>query len=308
MKSALAILAICASFTALAAPGAAPSTAVRAADTLRLDPTAANVKRVRAALHAARSENDKIDQIRLLATLYSRSNASGMNDAIVSELRALAASPSRRIARSATYPLAQAVGAEETIEILQRAKRAGLMESEEVAGELARALRFAPREQQLRFVQLIGAEQSRYGVDVMVAGFGSNLLDPMLPETRQAVGELLRRTRIEFPRAAGSFGYVDAIRYAGWLHASALTEQWITRQPYEITVMAHLDDPETDPRKLIAYLGTPEGKELMARVGRRGPLAGAVRRASGYADAYPHSLHVKKLVADIVGTWLKLPA
>ncbi|UOD29063.1 hypothetical protein INH39_27125 [Massilia violaceinigra] len=308
MKSALAILAICATFTAMAAPGAAPSATARTGDTLRLDPTAANVKRVRAALHAARSENDKIDQIRLLATLYSRSNASGMNDAIVSELRALAGSPSRRVARSATYPLAQAVGADETIEILLRAKRAGLMESEEVAGELARALRFAPREQQLRLVQLIGAEQSRYGVDVMVAGFGSKLLDPMLPETRQAVGDLLRRTRIDFPRNTDSFGYVDAIRYAGWLHASALTEQWVSRQPYEITVLAHLDDPELDPRKLIAYLGTPEGKELMVRVGKRGPFAGAVRRARDYAAAYPHSLHVQKIVCEIYGSWNSLPA
>lgn len=317
MKRALAMMAICASFNALAAPAAAPLASAHggagaAADTaagasVRLDPSAANVRRVLAALRAARSEDQKIEQIRLLGALLSRSNASAMNEAIVGELRTLAASPSRRIARSATYPLVHAVGADETIEILLRARRAGLMESEEIAGELARALRFAPREQQLRYVQLIGAEQSRYGVDVLVAGFGSNVLDPMLPETRQAIGELLRRTRIDFPRDANSFGYVDAIRYAGWLHASALTEQWISRQPYEITVMAHLDDPETDPRKLIAYLGTPEGKELMARVGKRGPLAGAVRRARAYADANPRSLHVKKIVLDICGNWNRLP-
>jgi hypothetical protein len=308
MKRALATLALCASFGALAAAAAAPASAVRAASALRLDPSAANVKRVRAALRAARSEDELIDQIRLLASLHSRGNASGMNEAIVAELRALAASPSRRIARSATYPLAHAVGAGETIEILLRARRSGLMESEEIAGELARALRFAPREQQLRYVQLIGAEQSRYGVDVMLIGFGAHLLDPMLPETRQAIGALLRRTRIDFPRASASFGDGDAIRYAGWLHASALTEQWTSRRPYADTVMAQLDDPDTDPRKLIAYLGTPEGRQLMATVGRRGPFASAVRRVRDYADAYPRSLHMKKIVAAICGSWHRLPA
>lgn len=308
MKRALAMLAICASCTTLAASAAAPSATARAGDTLRLDPTALKVQRVRAALHAARSEDQKIEQIRLLGSLHSRSNAAGMNDAIVGALRVLAASPSRRIARTAIYPLAQALDADESIAILLRAKRAGLMESEEVGGELARALRHAPRERQLRYVQLIGAEQSRYGVDVMVAGFGSDLLDPMLQETREAIGELLRRTRIDFPRAPDRFGQVDALRYAGWLHASALTEQWTSRRPYADTVLAHLDDPELDPRKLIAYLGTDQGKQLMASVGRRGPLAGAVRRAAGYAEAFPHSAQVNQLVAGIVGSWHKLPA
>lgn len=125
MKRALAVLAICASFTALGACAAPASTPVRAGDTLRLEPSAANVKRVRAALHAARSDQDRIEQIRLLASLHARGNPSGMNEAIVGELRTLSESPRRRIARSAIYPLAQAVAADETIEILLRAKRSG---------------------------------------------------------------------------------------------------------------------------------------------------------------------------------------
>lgn len=305
MKTALAILALCASFNAHAA---APSAALRAGTLARMDATAANVRQVRAALRAAVSEDEKIQHIHVLGGLHTPDNASGMNEAIESDLRQLSASPSRRIARSATFPLAQALGGEETIDILLRAKRTGLMAGEEIAGELARALRFAPRELQLRYVQLIAAEQTRYGVDVLVMSFGSDWLDPMLPATRQAVGELLHRTRIDFPRAIGRFGHGDAIRYAGWLHASALTEQWISRRPYADTVLAHLDDPETDPRKLVAYLSTPHGKELMARVGKRGPFAGAVRRASDYADSFPDSLHVKKLVDDIVDAWHKLPA
>jgi hypothetical protein len=309
MNSALAILAICASFTAAAAaPAAAPSAAVRAGASLRMEATAANVMQVRAALRAAVSEDEKIPHIHVLGGLYTTDNASGMNEVIERDLRELSASPSRRIARSATFPLAQMVGGEETLEILLRARSTGLMAGEEIAGELARALRLAPREQQLRYVQLIAAEQSRYGVDVLVMSFGSGLLDPMLPETRAAIGELLRHTRIDFPRPIGEFGYGDAIRYAGWLHATAVTEQWVSRRPYADTVLAHLDDPETDPRKLVAYLSTPEGKDLMARVGKRGPFAGAVRRAGDYADSFPGNLNVKKLVADIVGAWHKLPA
>ncbi|MDM5181153.1 hypothetical protein PO883_28635 [Massilia sp. DJPM01] len=308
MKSALAILAICASLSALAASAAVPSQAVRASALLRLEANAPNIERVRAAVRAAVSEDEQIHQIHLLGGLHTRSNASGMNDAIVGDLRALAASPSRRIARSATFPLAQAVGAEEAIEILMRARESGLMGGEEVAGELARALRFVPRDQQLRYVQLIAAEPSRYAVDVMVSSFDKRLLDPMLPETRHAIGELLRRTRVVFPQAIGSFGAGDAFRYAAWLHASALTAQSVSGRPYADSVLAQLDDPQLDPRKIIAYLGMPEGQALMSSVGRRAPFAGAVRRADAYAHALPGSLHVKKLVDDIVEAWLKLPA
>ncbi|MDQ1922016.1 hypothetical protein [Massilia pseudoviolaceinigra] len=306
MKSALAILAIGASLNALAA--AAPSQAARASALQRMEASAPNVERVRAAVRAAVSEDEQIHQIVLLGGLHTRTNASGMNDAIERDLRALAASPSRRIARSATFPLAQAVGAKEAIEILMRAKRSGLMDGEEVAGELARALRFVPRELQLRHVQLIAAEPSRYGVDVMVSAFDERLLAPMLPETRQAIGELLRGTRVDFPHAIGSFGAGDATRYAAWLHATALTEQWVSRRPYGDTVLAQLDDPQLDPRKIIAYLGMPEGQALMSGVGRRAPFTSAVRRAASYARSFPGNLHVKQLVDDIVDAWYKLPA
>lgn len=138
--------------------------------------------------------------------------------------------------------------------------------------------------------------------------FDERLLAPMLPETRQAIGELLRGTRVDFPRAIGSFGVGDANRYAAWLHASALTEQWVSSRPYAETVLAQLDDPQLDPRKIIAYLGMPEGRALMSGVGRRAPFTNAVRRAASYAHSFPGNLHVKELVDDIVDAWYELPA
>ncbi|MDQ1833333.1 hypothetical protein [Massilia scottii] len=246
MKYALTMLALGASLTALAA--AAPSQAVRASALLRMEASAPNVERMRAAVRAADSEDEQVQQITLLGGLHTRDNASGMNDAIERDLRTLAASPSRRIARSATFPLAQAVGAQEAIEILMRARQTGLMGGDEVAGELA------------------------------------------------------------FPRAIGSFGVGDASRYAAWLHATALTGQWVSRRPYAETVLAQLDDPALDPRKIIAFPGMPEGRALMSGVGRRAPFTSAVRRAASYAHSFPGNLHVKQLVDDIVDAWYELPA
>ncbi|CUI03034.1 hypothetical protein [Massilia antarctica] len=306
MKSALAILAICANLSAPKAT-AAPSQAMRAGALLRMEASAPNVERMRSAVRAAVSEDEQVQQITQLGGLHTRDNASGMNDAILADLRVFAASPSRRVARSATFPLAQSVGAEEAIDILMRAKETGLMGGEEIAGELARALRFVPRELQLRYVQLIAAEPTRYGVEVLVSGFDSRLLKPMLPETRRAIGELLRRTPVDFPRPIGAFSFGDAARYAAWLHASALTEQSVSRRPYADTVLAQLDDPQLDPRKIIAYLYESEGRALMSKVGRRAPFAGAVRRAATYADSFPGNLTVKKLVDDIVDAWYELP-
>lgn len=270
----------------------------------RLAKTADNVKTVRALLASTVTSEEKVGLARILGKLYTKENATGMNVAIANDLRGLTQSGQTDVARAATFTFSRLGYFPDSAEVLASAKNRGLIDDEAFFGELAHIAPSAPGNDQVNLLSKIRAGKSRYGADVLayqIQETGS--MKKFSSEAKVQLLYTLAENEPGFPvMAIGEYDLSDGIRYSTWLHAVATLERDTKHITYQDVVMARLGNEKIDPRKIMAFLSSTEGKRLIKDVGRRGPFESLHERITLYSKQLPQNQIMKEVVAEITAT------
>lgn len=266
----------------------------------RLSVSAENVNLLRKSLTSKVSEEERVLLLGMLGQMYSRDNASGMNAAIIKDVLAHTTSPSIPVARAATFAFSRMGSNEDVIAVLKQAKRNAVIDNDAFAGELGHAFRFLPKDRQREALTLLEASNSIYGNDVVVMNLKSRVLvDQVAQENLTDLETFLRRNEARFPMAISTYGIITALRYSDWLHTFALVSSKLGRGSYSDVVLGVLNDKRIDPRKIVAYLSSQEGKELMASSGNRAQFSPLLDKARQFAQMFPSNAIVTDIVRDL---------
>jgi hypothetical protein len=109
--------------------------------------------------------------------------------------------------------------------------------------------------------------------------------------------KLLSSREPNFPLALDSFGLVDAIKYAFWVHAVATLDSGLSGKEYAQIVLTRLSDPRTDPRKILAVFANPEGKRVINETAELKQLQLLLGRAQAYSNSLPQNVMLKDATA-----------
>jgi hypothetical protein len=267
--------------------------------------TPANIAATRNLLASKISDHEKISSIRILAGMYLPDDKLGTNSAIYRELKVQANSNQREIARAATFGFSRLGYFADSDETLQHALKNQNISDDEYYGELAHIVRFAPGNEQVRFLSKIAQSRNSYSIEILANLIHeANGLKKFTPQSKKVLWTILQNNEPTFPAALGEYGFVDAFRYENWLHANATLASALTATSYNDFILERLNSPKTDPRKVIAFLSTKEGKEFVAGVGDAKKFALANEHIQQYADSFPSNVFVKELV-ESAGASLK---
>lgn len=268
-----------------------------------LEKTAENVKSIRSVLSSKVTNDEKVVLARILGSLYTHDNKTGMNNAIAGDLRGLTYSGQKDVARTATLAFSRMGYFPDSNEVLLYAQKHSLINSDEYYGELAHIMPFAPAVDQIAIVSNIRNGKSRYAAEILAfLPRNPETMKKLYPETQKMLLSVLKDNEPEFTQAIGEFGFTDAIRYATWLHSVALLSSANSQAKYSEVVLAHLNNEKTDPRKIMAFLAENEGKRLINDMGQRAPFENALQRITLYSKQLPDNIHMKELVQDITST------
>jgi hypothetical protein len=265
-----------------------------------LSRTMANITTVRQVLASKTTDEEKVIALRILGGFIVPSDTSEVNAAILRDVRGQLHSGHREIARAATFALSRSGSASDIAEVLLQARKANILDKDEYLGELSHAMRFTPKQKQQEVISALAAEPSYYSIDILTMQMADrSIVTSLYPETQRSLQRFFRSNQPNFPIAIGEYGAIDGYRYTAWLHATALLNEAADRKDYSETVLEELGAPKTDPRKVLAFLSAPEGKNLIATVAKKAPLEKALARGKAYAESFPQNRYVNGLAASI---------
>jgi hypothetical protein len=269
----------------------------------RLEPTKANAEMIRNMLIAPAAEAEKILIIRIAGSMHTLKNSSGANSGIENDIRNLANSGQRDIARVATLEYSRLGYFADQTEILRNARSRGVITEDEYFGELAHGVRLAPSQAQAERLAQIGAGGNRYAMEILVDLFSDpNFLNQLSPESKKTLLMMLNKNEPSFPMSLGTFGLIDAFRYSGWLHVHATMEAAEQGETYAEIVLRRLEQPRTDPRKIMAFFMSDEGKKLASQFPDRARLTKILAVCQQYSDSLPQSTMLAEATEDISRT------
>jgi hypothetical protein len=227
---------------------------------LGLEINADNVKSVRSLLASNISFDEKVALTRILASLYSPQSTNEFNNAILSDLRGLAASGHKELGRTAAYAYSRSGYFPDSIEILTRAKNADYFGDQDFYGELAHLLPYAPDDAQNEIIGKIKSSRNGYAAEILAAMISNpEHLKRLSLSAKENVMSFLATTEPKFSQATGIFSFSEGIQFAYWLHAIATLGESTNKTSYMDYVNKALQDPSIDPRKIIAFLVSSEG-------------------------------------------------
>jgi hypothetical protein len=265
-----------------------------------LSRTTQNIAAVRQMLASRTTNEERVLALRILGRFIVPSDTSDLNLAILKDVRGQLHSGHRDTARAATFALSRSGSASDIAEVLLRAHKANILDKDEYLGELAHSMRFAPKQKQQEIIALLATESSDYSIDILTMQVADrSLVSSLDPETQKSLQKLFRSHQPNFPIAIGEFGATDGYRYTAWLHAMALLGEVADKKTYSETVLAELGSTNTDPRKVLTFLSSPEGRNLIATVAKKGPFEKALARGKTYAESFPQNAHANALAASI---------
>ena len=280
--------------------GAVGRDMIEQAELKGLPKTAEHVNLVRTTLASVITEDEKIAMTRLLASLHSPDDVTGMNKQIESDLRSIIYSNQKGSSRAAVLAFARTGYYKDSQAVLSHAKLNGMINKDEYYGELSHILSFAPESDQLAIVSEIKSGKNRYATEILTAFTPSTAVgNKLYPETQSALLQLFLENEPIMPMAIGEIGYVDVIRYANWLHAVALLNNKTSGGKYEDYVLKRLNDNTIDPRKIMAFLVSDEGKSMIQRVGKKSLFDLAIQRIALYSKQLPGSYIMIDFVKEI---------
>jgi hypothetical protein len=215
-------------------------------------------------------------------------------------VRTLMQSPNIYIARAATFAFSRtARHPPDFVAMLEEAKARKILDDDALYGEFAHAVRFASHPVQLEMITKIHRANNAYARDILASGFNHPSSLPMLGHAAQrALDSLLLQNEPTFGQALGEYGGFDAFRYSDWLSSVAMLQSGGSLARYNAFVLAALDDSRTDPRKIMAFLHSQQGAQLIKSVGAV-RLANAIRRIADYSDSLPQHQPMRDAVAEV---------
>jgi hypothetical protein len=283
--------------------GAAGRNAIDEIFSKGLAPSADNVKDVRTILAAKVTSDEKLALVRLLGSLHTYDNQSGMNTMIAQDISALARSSQKEIARAAVLTYSRLGYYQDLRELLQYSKDQGNINIDEYYGELAHALRFTPEHEQLSFISEIRDGRNKYAHEILAfIATDRATIQRFYPSTQKETLQTLLLNEPDFPQAIGEYGLIDGIRYSTWLHAVASLTATTSNQSYSEVITTKITVKEIDPRKIMAYLASAEGKTFIKNSDQKDTLNGLVERIAFFSKQLPQNMLMREIVQDIRNT------
>jgi hypothetical protein len=262
--------------------------------------TAENVQAVRGLLSSDVTAEERVGLARILGSLYTFDNKTGLNAVIAQDLRNLVYTGPKEVARAAVLAFSRMAYFKDSQTVLRYAKDNGYMEADTYYGELAHKFPYAPPIDQLGLISEIKSGKNRYAAEILASQLGDvQILPTSFPETQRALKQYLEENEPDMPQALGEYGVIDAIRYVDWLHAVAALSASTRDASYNEVVFTHLNGDKTDPRKIMAFLNSSRGKIFISTVGRKALLEDALKRVTLYSMQLPQNALMRDAVKEI---------
>lgn len=263
--------------------------------------TEQSVRAVRALLKAGPSGDEKIALTRILGQLYSPDNLTGSNADILLDLRGLVSDNNKEVARSAALTFARLGYLPGSEALLKTAFDNKVLSADDYYGELAHMTSLAPADVRDEMLTTVRNASNAYAADILASSLNQNpkLLSGYSVRAVEEMTQLLAKSEPRFASASGEFGLTDAVRYANWLRASAQLTSSASGAELDATIVARLSTPGTDPRKIMAYLLTPEASSVLASAQLGAPAGGLVAASNQYAAQYPGSRILQSAAQEI---------
>lgn len=255
----------------------------------------------RALLKRGLSDDEKIALARILARLYAPDDPTGYNADLLLDLRGLMGDSNKQVARSAVLSFSRLGYLPGSDALLKDAFDKKILGAEDYYGELAHMAPSAPARVQDELLTTVRASSNAYAADILAHAINDNpkVLNGYSAHAVGEISELLGRTEPRFPSATGEFGLTDAVRYANWLRATAQLESRTHGIDPDRAIVDRLGMPGTDPRKITAYLLTPEASALLSNARLGSPAGSLVALSDQYAAQYPGNRVLQSAAQEI---------
>jgi hypothetical protein len=262
--------------------------------------TAKNSGALRSLLASKVTAEEKLMVTRLLAKQYARNDPTGMNHLILLDLKTLSASQDVPLARAATLAFSRLGFFADHQDVLLSAKDRGVIEEDTYYGELAHVFAFAPAADQERLAKVLRASRNYYASQIVAMVVNNApVAKNIAPRSRPEFVSYLEDLEPSFSMALGQFDFVEAIRYSAWLRALANLKASDSNKQGAEVIMAKLDDGSVDPRKVMAFLVSEFGPELMTKIGQKARFDSMLQRIALYAKQHPQNTDMKDIVDQV---------
>ncbi len=255
----------------------------------------------RALLKAGPSDDEKIALARILGRLYSPDNLTGYNTDLLLDLRALINDNNKQVGRSAALTFSRLGYLPGSDAVLKAAFDNSVLGVDDYYGELAHMAPSAPARVQDELLASVRTAANAYAADVLASSINADpaVLKAYSGRSVDEIRQLLGNTEPRFASASGEFGLTDAVRYANWLRASAQIDSAASGANIDAVIVSKLGVPGTDPRKIMAYLLTPEASSMLSSAQLGSPASGLVLIASQHAAQYPDNRGLQSAALEI---------
>jgi transposase-like protein len=266
---------------------------------LGLPTTAESVTAIRAALASQVSNEEKVALARILSRLYTPENLTGLNDAIVRDLKGISNSGDRDLARAATLAYSRLGYFADWPDVLLSARTRGVISADTYFGELAHLAPFAPANDQLILLKAIRNAKNIYASEILAMAVNNPETNAKFsPETRAEITALLEETEPNFGQALGHFDYIEADRYSVWLRAFASLKGSAFNKKGAELIMGKLNNDQTDPRKIMAFFTSRYGASVIKDIGERSRFEVILQRISFYSKQHPQNMDMREMVEE----------
>ncbi len=270
------------------------------AHTAGLPASTQNIQAVRQALTQKLTDEETVMLIRILGSMASPDKKTAEQSALMGDLKGFTNSGKKEIARAATFATSRAGYSDEVTQILKKARDSKTLSDDEYFGELSHLVSVAPKHAQQEILTTLAKARNEYSIDILTSQLADKkLVGSLTPETQRAALLLLKENEPHFPIAIGRYGMTDGFRYISWLRSYAVLQGAVQQKTYNDVVLYELNSVKTDPRKVLAFLSSPEGDQFMSEIGRRAPIQPSLSKARAYSDSFPGNQMVLGFANDI---------
>jgi len=277
--------------------GLAGAEILEQANALGVERSAANAKSIRRLLASNVTSVERTSLIRMLARQYGAGDPTGLNNQILSDLKAQMLSGDADVARTATYAYSRLGYFPDQERMLLAAKERGLLDNDAYFGELAHMLAFAPPRDQRALARTLRDSRNDYASQIVAMLAGNDAMRAKIAkETQEDLGSYLVEVEPQFAMGVGQFDLADSVRYSSWLYAVAVLQAGRGQSTSDF-IMTRLGDQRTDARKIMGYLASEHGPDLIAQVRDRSRFNPMLVRISEYSMQHPQS----REMAEVVG-------
>lgn len=268
-----------------------------------LEQTPENLAELLRLVDTRQPSDQKAALLRILPSFHTKADSMMANAIVESYLRKYAASADKSVAAAALLAYTRLGYFPDTQQLLDRQLIDGYISTDDAFGELAHVLLLAPPSEQLKIIMKLENSRNKYAIDIVASDLKTKESRANIPiESKIALQKLLEQNPPEFSVATGEFSLKEAIMFSDWLHALACITGENTKTSYDEVILMHLDSPTSNPKKLISFFSSPEGKAAAQRIGKK-KLAGISLRIANFANTlpYPQNSTIREFAASVIG-------